>query len=192
VWRSNPNEEGGAAIRICNTLGVDGTFNDYNVASGELYTYFVDAVDGAGVTARSASASSSVQLASTRLHATTKQVSTSNLQSSGLALRELIPWERAPEIASESFLMGGATTPEVHTGVIEQEIISFLNRIPVGQTAERALLKSLFELGAFMCLRDTFGNKFFGSLAGYTEAYSHTWLDVPIVFQVLDYKESVG
>jgi hypothetical protein len=72
LWRFTASEYGGAFILISNTIAQDGHFDDYAVASGRTYGYYVIAVDGSGITAQSLTSLASVLLGRATLHAITK------------------------------------------------------------------------------------------------------------------------
>src|SRR5262245_60305077 len=78
IWRQAAEEYAGAAVRLTRTLAVDGTYRDYNVASGRSYTYFARAVNASGET-DSTSSASSVTLASGWVHAVDKTQASTNL-----------------------------------------------------------------------------------------------------------------
>lgn len=77
IWRSTPSENGGAVQLIANTVADDGSFDDYNIASGLTYSYSVVADDGSA-TAQSLTSTGSVTLGNAVLHAVTKNSATAN------------------------------------------------------------------------------------------------------------------
>lgn len=82
VWRATATENGGLAQLIANTVPDDGMFDDFNIASGLTYSYYVVADDGS-TTATSLTKTGSVTLHNAYIHAVTKSSSSSNALASG-------------------------------------------------------------------------------------------------------------
>lgn len=82
VWRATPTENEGLPQLITNLVPDDGMFDDFNIASGITYSYYVVADDGS-TTATSLTHPGSVTLHNAVLHAVTKNSSTSNALASG-------------------------------------------------------------------------------------------------------------
>lgn len=78
IYRATPTENSGAALLIANTVADDGVFDDFNVASGLTYSYYVVADDGSATASSATSTGSSVQLATAMIHAVTKSSATAN------------------------------------------------------------------------------------------------------------------
>jgi hypothetical protein len=77
IWRATSTENDGVPQLIANTVADDGMFDDFNVASGLTYSYYVIADDGSS-TAQSLTSASSITLHNAVLHAVTKNSSTAN------------------------------------------------------------------------------------------------------------------
>ncbi len=77
IWRTTSTENSGAAQLIANTVTQNGAFDDFNVASGLAYGYYVVADDGSA-TATSLTQTGSVTLATAVIHAVSKSSATAN------------------------------------------------------------------------------------------------------------------
>ena len=196
IWRYCADEYGGLFIKIADSLPwLVGAllFNDFAVASGKGYAYFLVAVDSGGITAASATKSMSLTLSSGWLHSVTKTDTTSGTASnavSSMSLLDLIPHTRQYGLASASYLLANATTPTVAVGNIEEIGVGLTNRVPNTVDSNRQTLRDIYESRRYVCFRDTRGNKFFGQLV-YNEQYQATYTDLSIGFLVRDFTEAL-
>lgn len=201
LWRQTPSEYGGQFIKISDTLTwttFGGTFTDYNVASGKVYTYYAVAVDASGVTAPSITQSGTVTLQNGGMHAVSKTDPTTNGPIVNLTgdieapMLDMIPHNRQYGLGSTTYLLGNASTPTIGIGNIEDIGVGLTNRIPntAAYSATRQTIRDIYESRRYVCMRDTRGNKFFGQLV-YSEQYQATFTDLSIGFLVRDFTEAL-
>jgi hypothetical protein len=193
IWRSTSTEFDGTFIKIADSLPyLVGalTFNDYSVASGKVYTYYIVAVDSGGGTATSVTKSATLTLASGFLHSVRTSGFLTTNAIDAVALLDMIPHNRQYGLASTQYLLADTEVPTIGMGNIETVGVGLTNIIRKSQDANRQTIRDMFSRRGFVCLRDTRGNKFFGQLT-YSEQYQFNTL-LPISFQVLSFDESVS
>lgn len=76
IWRSTSTENLGTALKIAAGVAYNGRFDDFNVASGLSYNYYVIADDG--TTATSSTQAGSITLGTAFIHPVTKSSPTAN------------------------------------------------------------------------------------------------------------------
>lgn len=176
-------------VKISELIADDGTFTDYGAVHGVVHTYQGEAVAGSD-RVLGASKNGQLTLASAWVSAVTKYSATSNALYS-VALADLIPQQQQYGFATQTYPVGGAVLPAVGRGVIESGQVSFTARVRAADLADFTTLEQIFRSSSYLCLRDVKGNKWFGRLPGYLQAYNHGFHDFPFTLEVFTFDESV-
>lgn len=161
VYRQTGNENGGAAVRVAIGLGNDAVWDDYGVASGVNYSYFVRAITS-GVAAASTSSTISITLSYLYLHAVDKRGVADNLYGTPLALINQPTESRDMSRVSDIFNLSGRDKSVVHISSITQQ--SFSCQIVIVNLADRDTLLDILYAGRYVCLRNQDGTKIYGAL----------------------------
>jgi hypothetical protein len=171
VKRANARETNGAFITLTDLATHNSVFLDNNIASGEVYSYKVEAED-AGVVASSNIVTGVITLTFPRLHAVTRRSGTTNkIPGTGVVLKTIPPHGRQVSFEHEALILGGAVSEELFISPFTDHQINLPGIINAGDDATRAALQKLFLSRAFICVRDGLGHKWFCSLPEYTEEY---------------------
>lgn len=201
LLRSTPSENGGTPIKIGDPvplfhhLSDFAEFHDYNVASGKSYIYSWEVSDGSMVVGTSDSDSGIITLSSAWLHVAHKNhmedVTTPTNGELAMRLIDFAPYQQSRKLTTISRNIANSTKPRVGVGSIKHTQVnpSFLITY---DNDNRATLRSIFKSNYYVCLRDTFGNKYFGRLIAPTENYGATFTTPTLLFESLSFDESVG
>ncbi|HKS42147.1 MAG TPA: hypothetical protein VJX74_16135 [Blastocatellia bacterium] len=162
-------------------------FHDYDVASNKDYSYYIE-ISSTGQA--SAIESASVSLHSAYLHAVTKYSGISNLRA-GAALGDQSHARRF-SFASSLQIPANSVLPVVRLSPIEEGSISMATIIPQQFDSRRASLRSVYTSRAMCCLRDAFGNKWFGRLADFKEVPQGLHFLFNFSLEILDFNESLA
>lgn len=176
-------------VKISESIADDGTFTDYGAVHGVLHTYQGEAVAGSDQVL-GATKNGTLTLSSAWIVAYDKYLTTSNALYA-VDLADLIPQQQQYSYAVTAFQVGNSSLPVIGQGVIESGQVSFIARVRAADLADFTTLEAIFRSSAYLCLRDVKGNKWFGSLADYTQAYNHGFHDLPFILEVLTFDESV-
>ena len=194
VWRRTTNEYGGAYIRICSTVIEDGTFDDYNVASGITYDYFIREVTG-GATVDSAAASATLTLSRVAVHVVTKRSASTNKDASygllSLHSPDTHEFDFAFELTTEA--LGGNITQNQLLGAGETNVRQVPIIVPLASTAQatRESLETMLRSNKLLCLRTPNQVKAFGVfLNGLRQTYDLS-TTIPLLLTETDYSEAI-
>lgn len=190
VFRATASENGGAAICITQLLAQDSTFNDFNVASGLLYSYYIIAVDSGGATATSITKSDTLTLTNSVLHSVPAKNSAAANGSNDayyLEISETRQYGRAEQLNQ----VGNSTLPVVSASDIQNNAIAFTIRLPAADDSKRTTIRVAYTSRLYVCLRNVLGSKWFGTLTNYSESYDHGFVDLNLTLGICDYSESV-
>lgn len=174
-----------------------GQFINYTVPSGQITTYMARAVDGSGGTADSATIDHTLTLTSAALHAVSKTNPDTNAdtgdinQTAAVSLIEVAPRARRYGLESARHILAGASLPAIGVGSVERLGVSFSAIIPLANDSKREIVRNIFKSRRYVCLRDGFGEMWFGRLLPPSEAYDYH-SHMSIEFQELDFTEAVA
>jgi hypothetical protein len=185
VWRSRNSE---AAKRLTKTLGEDGVFTDYGVASEVEYTYFAREVIS-GVETQSTVASLSITLTECWLHMNDKTQATTQLSGTSLIIDNLPGQLRGPSRSTAIYMTGGRTKPTSSASDIEDQSLQVTLRF--ADDADLESIQEIYDSKRYVCLRDQQGLVMFGTLIAMPISYQFGFSDVSFLLEETDFSEHV-
>lgn len=189
LYKQTPSLYGGAFVLFAQGIAVDGTFTDYNVASGLSYTYFAEAVDS-GVAASSTTAAGMITLGSLYLHTTNKTGTMNN--GSTLTLNNLIPVEITRARDAVEYLHTGREMPTVLTSTISERVWRFNVLISPADNTKLASLTVILDAKTTVVGRFQRNDILFGSLRALTFSYYHGHTLIPLILEETIFKEEIA
>src|SRR6185436_9307254 len=173
VWRYESGQE---AKRLTASLPAGGTFDDYNVASGVTYFYYVRAVQSGGGTADSATDSTSVTLSSNLLHIVAKNASNNYDSTYGVLTLPLMAPVSRPSIRDDKILIEpGRTKPVIATSDIVDRSYQGILMFTGYPNSDQVTLQNMYDQKAVYCVRDVKKHLLFGTIAQLRFTYQHRY-----------------
>jgi hypothetical protein len=190
VWRY---ESGQDAKRLTASLPANGTFDDYNVASGVTYFYYVRAVQSGGGTADSPTDNTSVTLSVNLLHIVAKNASNNYDSTYGVLTLPLMAPISRPSVRDDRILIEpGRTKPVIATSDTVDRSYQGILMFTGYPNSDQTTLQNMYDQKAVYCVRDVEKHLLFGTMAQLRFAYQHTYSQAELSVLETDYEENVA
>lgn len=189
VWRFT---SGTAAIKITDSLAADDQFDDYAVASGVTYFYFVRAVNTDGFT-DSVTASTSVTLSGTRIHVAAKNDDSNfNATYGVISLNLMAPVSRPSSREVRELIEPARSKPIIATGEIVDRSYSGTLIFAGFPNTDFTNFQTMYEARKVLCVRDVKRNILFGTMSRFITTYRHTFMQVELIVEESDFVEDLA
>lgn len=194
IYRHKTSEPKTTAIAISPSLPLNNSFIDFNIESGQSYSYYAVVIASNGLWNESLEVTSSAVLSKMSLHVVTKESTNSN-SSMQILLDNIDGTNRLDhQFTRQNDRSYGKLKPGTVYGQIERLTLSAICRITSATLLEN--LQLLHEANTIVCLRDQStdlkpGNIVFGKIANIPNSRVIDFVDVDISVTKSSYTEAV-
>jgi hypothetical protein len=197
IYRFDDGQSPAEMIQVAKLVAANGSFQDFNVASGVTYYYIVRAVGNTAALFKDSEPSdgASVTLSKLWMHVVTKESSTSNASGTPVSLTNLeSPGEDVPEKQhGREFKFSGRPKPVFIGG--DTFVKSLRASCLESDSTKRSQVQAIYDAGndpdVHVCVRDQMGEMVIGKFTSYPLSMSkHDSIEVMV--QESDYSEAIS